>query len=234
MKTVAHGETLIQLTRLAAMNCYLVREAEGFTLVDTNLPGSARAIVRAAEEHGMPITRIVLTHAHTDHVGSLDALARVLAGIEIMITAREARFMRGDFSLDSDEPKSDLRGSFQTCKTAPTRSISPGDRIGSLEVVASAGHTPGHVSFLDVRDRTLLAGDAFQTRGGVAVSGVVRPLFPLPALATWHRPTAFQSALDLRALRPARLAPGHGPVIDDPLDQMDGALSEAQREEYAY
>jgi glyoxylase-like metal-dependent hydrolase (beta-lactamase superfamily II) len=98
-----------------------------------------------------------------------------------------------------------------------------------LEVIASPGHTPDHVSFLDVRDRTLIAGDAFQTRGGMAVSGVVRPLFPFPALATWHKPTALTSAQALRALNPTRLAVGHGRVLEEPLAMMDQAIAVARR-----
>jgi hypothetical protein len=41
MKTTQITPNLYQLTRLAAFNCYLVREADGFTLVDTNMSGSA-------------------------------------------------------------------------------------------------------------------------------------------------------------------------------------------------
>ncbi|GAC1473711.1 MAG: MBL fold metallo-hydrolase [Chloroflexota bacterium] len=230
MKAVRHGDNLIQLTRLIAFNCFLVREDDGFTAIDTGLPASAKGIQRVAQDNRLPIKRVIVTHAHGDHVGSLDALTRALPGIEVLMTARDARFLVGDFSLDPDEPRSDLRGSFPLCSTRPTREIAAGDRIGSLEVLSSPGHTPGHVSLFDVRDGTLIAGDAFQTRGGVAVSGTVRPLFPLPALATWHRPTALKSALALRSLRPSRLAAGHGPVLEDPLAQMDSALSLAQRE----
>jgi glyoxylase-like metal-dependent hydrolase (beta-lactamase superfamily II) len=111
----------------------------------------------------------------------------------------------------------------------PDRLLKPGDRVGSLEVVASPGHTPGHVSFLDVRDRSLIAGDAFQTRGGIAVSGVLRPLFPFPALATWNKQAALASATALRALQPSLLAVGHGNAIRDPAEAMDGAIEAARK-----
>ena len=92
----------------------------------------------------------------------------------------------------------------------------------------SPGHTPGHIAFLDVRDRTLIAGDAYQTRGGIAVSGVVRPLFPFPALATWDKPAALASAQALRKLQPSRLAVGHGEVLEEPMTAMDAAVAAAQ------
>ena len=132
MKTTTYGKHLIQLTRLAAFNCYLVREDDGFTLVDTNLPGSAKGILEAARKHGASIVRIVLTHAHQDHVASLDALHAALPNVEVAITSREARFLAGERTLDPDETQAKLRGSYQTCQTKPTRTLEPGDRIGSL------------------------------------------------------------------------------------------------------
>jgi glyoxylase-like metal-dependent hydrolase (beta-lactamase superfamily II) len=109
--------------------------------------------------------------------------------------------------------------------------VLPGDHVGSLTVVAAPGHTPGHLAFLDTRDGTLIAGDAFQTRGGIAVAGTLRPLFPFPALATWHPPTALASAQMLRALLPTRLAVGHGAVLDDPLPAMDRAIARAEQQQ---
>jgi glyoxylase-like metal-dependent hydrolase (beta-lactamase superfamily II) len=105
--------------------------------------------------------------------------------------------------------------------------LAPGDRVGSLEVHAAPGHTPGQIALLDVRDRTLICGDAYSTLGGVATSAKPNPRFPLPALATWHRPTALASAIALRALDPARLAPGHGKVVEAPGAAMDRAIATA-------
>lgn len=232
MQTTRHGDYLVQLTRLPRVfpvNCYLVREDDGLTLVDTALPGSAPAILAAARQLDAPIVRIALTHAHGDHVGALDELHALLPDAAVLITARDARFLKGDMSLDPGEPQTKLRGDYRRRTTPPTRLLARGDRVGSLEVIAAPGHTPGHIAFLDRRDGTLVAGDAFQTRGGVAVSGTLRPLFPFPALATWHKPTALASARALRALAPARLAVGHGVVLDDPLPAMDRAIAAAER-----
>jgi len=225
MKITEHGNNLIQLTFLKFVNCYLVREDDGFTLIDTGISGAnAKQIMKAAQQFNLPITRIVLTHAHDDHVGSLDALHELLPEAEVAITARDARFLSGDMSLDADEPQDKLRGGYHTRKTRPSRLLSEGDRIVSLEVIATPGHTPGHASFLDTRDNTLIVGDAFQTLGGVAVSGTLT-LFPLPALATWHKPSALESARKLRSLSPTRLVVGHGRVLEQPLAAMDRAIA---------
>lgn len=232
MRITNHGSHLVQLTRLPRLfpvNCYLVREQDGLILIDAGLPGSAPAILAAARGLGQSITRIVLTHAHADHLGSLDALHALLPAAEVLISARDARFLNGDMSLDADEPQDKLRGAYQTAAARPTATLRDGDRVGSLQVIATPGHTPGHIALYDPRDGSLIAGDALQTRAGVAVSGTLRPLFPFPALATWHRPAALASARRLRALGPARLAVGHGEVLEQPSAAMDRAIAELAR-----
>jgi glyoxylase-like metal-dependent hydrolase (beta-lactamase superfamily II) len=219
---------LLQLTWWGVFNSYLVREDEGFTAIDTGLNQSAEGILEAATAHGFPITRLTLTHAHGDHVGSLDKLAAALPGAEVAFTERTARLLQGDLTLADGEPQAALRGSFVRRQTEPGHILVPGQRLGSLQVIAAPGHTPDQVAFFDVRDGTLIAGDAFQTQGGIAVSGVMRWLFPFPAAATWHLPTALESAIRLRALRPTHLAAGHGRVLVDPLEAMDRAIQAAE------
>jgi glyoxylase-like metal-dependent hydrolase (beta-lactamase superfamily II) len=224
MKVRAYSNNLFQLTRLGFVNCYLAREEDGFTLIDTGMSGQAQSIIQVAQGIGQPIVRIVLTHAHIDHVGSLDALHEALPDAQVAISERDARFLSGDKSLDPSEPQVPLRGGYPVCKTRPTVLLHEGDRIGSLEVIATPGHTPGHLSFLDTRDRAIIAGDAFQTLGGVAVSGTFKPLFPLPALATWHKGLALESARKLLALQPSVLTVGHGRMLEHPQTAMERAI----------
>ena len=229
MKITTYGENLIQLTRLTFVNCFLVREADGFTLVDTGMSGSAEGIIKAARDLGAPIRRIVLTHAHVDHVGSLDALHELLPDVEVAISARDARFLTGDHSLDADEPQLPLKGGYPVITTRPTRLLQAGDRIGSLEAIASPGHTPGHMAFFDQRDRTVIAGDTFSIKAGIHTGGTFRLLFPFHALATWDKAMTIRSAEALVALQPARLAVGHGNTMDDPIPAMQRAIAEAKR-----
>lgn len=230
MKVTASGNNLFQLNHLKFVNCYLVREDDGFTLIDASYPASqAQPILECARKLGLPIVRIVLTHAHVDHVGALDSLHEALPDAPVIISERDARFLGGDMSLDPSEPQTKLRGGYPVCKAKPTLLLHEGDHVGSLEVIATPGHTPGHLAFLDARDRALIAGDAFQTQGGIAVSGVVKPLFPLPAMSSWNDGLSLESARKLLALQPSLLAVGHGRMLSNPQAAMEGAIRVMER-----
>jgi glyoxylase-like metal-dependent hydrolase (beta-lactamase superfamily II) len=227
-----HSSNLVQLTLYPAlfpMNCYLVVEADGLTLVDSTTSSPASDIDVIAKQLGRSLRRVALTHAHGDHVGGVAGVRQRFPGVEVSLSERDTPILAGDKTLRPSEPQTPVKGYFVKVDWKPDRVLKPGDRVGSLEIVASPGHTPGHVAFLDVRDRSLIAGDAFQTRAGIAVSGVLRPLFPFPAMATWNKRAALASAVALRALDPTLLAVGHGDAIKDPGSQMDRAIGAARK-----
>jgi glyoxylase-like metal-dependent hydrolase (beta-lactamase superfamily II) len=225
--------TVYQLTfmpRLFPVNCYLVEEEDGLTLIDAALPYSVKGILQAARKIGKPITRIVLTHAHSDHVGALDAFKQVIPDVPVHISKRDARLMAGDRSLDPGEPDTPIRGGVPTnLKTRADILLQDGDRVGSLVALSAPGHTPGSMAFLDTRNGSLIAGDAFQTRGGIAVSGQIRPWFPFPAWATWNQEKALESARKLRECNPTLLAVGHGEWLKQPGTAIDRAITDAER-----
>lgn len=212
---------LLALNRLKAVNAYLVREEDGFTLVDTMIGGSAQRIIDAARAAGGEIRRIAFTHGHGDHVGSLDALRAALGdGVEVLMSELDARILAGEKPIDGKVP-----GMWPKLKTRPDTHLAPGDRVGSLEVIAAPGHSPGHLAFLDTRDRALIAGDVFSSIGGLAVSNHVFWKFPLPAMATWDKAQDLASAKALRALDPSVLVVGHGPPTRNPAAAMDAAIA---------
>jgi len=232
MRMIKNGY-LYQVTFMAnvfPVNCYLVEEEDGLTLIDAALGFCTKGILKAAETIGKPITKIVLTHAHEDHVGALDSLKELLPEIPVYISIRDHRLMNDDRSLDPHEDQAPIKGGVpKKLKTRANVLLKEGDLIGSLTAIETPGHTPGSMSFLDLRTKALIAGDAFQTRGGIAVAGDIKPLFPFPAFGTWSKKTALASAKKLVSYEPWLLAVGHGELVENPVRVMEQAIGNFER-----
>ncbi|MEH7273256.1 MBL fold metallo-hydrolase [Neobacillus vireti] len=232
MRVVKNGY-LYQVTFLPnffPVNCYLVEEEKELTLIDAALPFSMDGICKAAESIEKPITKIILTHAHEDHVGALDRIKEKLPNVPVYISVRDNRIMNGDLSLDQHEPQTPIKGGVpKKLKTRANVLLKEGDLVGSLAAIETPGHTPGSMSFYDTRTHALIAGDAFQTRGGIAVAGDVKPWFPFPAFGTWSKETALESARKLADYKPDLLAVGHGELVKNPTGVMEQAIRSLEK-----
>lgn len=222
--------SLYQLTfmpRLFPVNCYLIEEEDGLTLIDAALSSSAASILSAARTIGKQITKIVLTHAHSDHIGALDSLKDALPDAEVMVSQMEWDILQNKKKMEAGHP---IKGGYpQNIKSKPDKFLSEGDRVGSLEVIAAPGHSPGMLALFDHRDGALLVGDAFQLRGGIAVSGDLRWQFPFPSWATWSKEISIRTAKKLADLEPRVLAVGHGDLLHEPLLSMKQAIQRAEK-----
>jgi len=87
--------------------------------------------------------------------------------------------------------------------------VPAGDR--ALDVIATPGHAPDHVCYFDRDSRDLYCGDMARQGGTIVI----------PAGQGGNLRDYMMSLERIRALRPARLLPGHGPIIDDPAALID-------------
>lgn len=232
MKVTKIGN-VYQLTlwpKIFPVNCYIVEEEKELTLIDTGMPASFKGIVKAITEIGKPLTNIVLTHAHGDHVGTLDKLKQIYKDAVVSISNRDSRLLRGDTTLNEEEPQFPIKGGIpKGIQTNPDRLLNEGDTIGSLKVVETPGHTPGSISLFDTKSGAIIVGDASQTRGKLAVCGQLVKSFPFPAFATWNKEISIQSAKKVFQLEPTLLAVGHGEMIKNPIEAIKKALLVAEK-----
>jgi glyoxylase-like metal-dependent hydrolase (beta-lactamase superfamily II) len=224
MRTTTVTDNLTLLNKYRFVNAYLVREDDGYTLVDTMM-SAAGEVIDTAEAAGIPIRRIALTHGHGDHAGSLDALKERLGNsVQVLIPELDDRILAGEKVTEGKLP-----GSWPTVKTRADVRLTHGERVGSLEVVATPGHTPGHVAFRDTRDGSVIAGDVFTSIGKVSVTSHYYLRFPLATMGTWERGTDLESARTVRALEPSILVVGHGPAVRNPGAAIDQAIARAEQ-----
>lgn len=102
----------------------------------------------------------------------------------------------------------------------PVVAVEDGQRVGPLVAVATPGHTPDHLAY--VLGDVVFTGDAVLGEGSVFVA-------PDPGALR-----GYLEALErLRALEPALLCPGHGPVVTDPDGHLEGYLAHRRAREAA-
>ena len=107
--------------------------------------GELDRIVAAAEQAGVVVEKILVTHAHIDHAGGVAELAAEL-GVPVEGPHRDDQFW-----IDLLAEQSQRFGFPPAQAFTPNRWLDDGDtvRVGqlSLHVIHCPGHTPGHVVF---------------------------------------------------------------------------------------
>ncbi len=185
---------------LRATSCFLLLDRR-VTLIDTGLPGSAERILRAValcRRRPDEIERIVITHYHPDHLGSLAALQRQLPA-KAAIHAAEAPVVQSAAGPPPPFASAALRTMTRPVANRafhyePVRIDEPlhdGDELsvlGGMRVVHTPGHTPGHIALYFPRMALLIAGDALEYREGTLSGPAARVTADMPqALASLRK-----------------------------------------------
>lgn len=145
------------------------------TIVDTGARGSAGRVLAYIVGLGRrldEVERIVLTHAHPDHSGSLAEIYRA-TGAPVCVHASEAGWVAGEVPAPAlvAHPLLDqvLRPVTRTQPVPVTGELDDGDVLpilGGARVLHVPGHTRGSIALHVVGRRTLIVGDALQVRWG--------------------------------------------------------------------
>ena len=202
------------------VNVYLHKAADGLTLIDTGVAGVRAGLERQLQGSGFAmsdIKRILITHAHVDHVGGL---AELQAATDASAWAHrlDAPIVRGESPVplpnSQDVSRQDkligaLISSFVGSEQLPARvdrELEQGEFLDEvhpgLELVHLPGHSPGQIGFWFKQERVLIGGDVMMH----LTPWLTRPLGAYtPDMAAANR-----SILKVAELRVKTLGLGHG------------------------
>lgn len=171
-----------------AINVLLLEDDDGWTLVDTGVAGSVERIKASLANLAAgpeDLKRVFITHQHDDHTGGLRGILEWAPHAEVGATAREAEVVSGRRGYD---PASSPLLRFVARNAQPPgvpvgRALGEGDLVSGFRIVATPGHTPGHVSLLRDEDGLLFTADAFGCLPRRLRVGVRKAFCVDPALA---------------------------------------------------
>ena len=178
MDRVADG---IYATR-GYVSAYLIDGDQGVVLVDTGLPKKDGLIANGLSSIGRKledIVTIVLTHSHTDHMGSAAALKEASRSV-VVAPSVDTPAIQGEVPIPSPPM---MRGPLKLIsKMLPTPTpvivdhrISESYQGGlpdDFKAIDTPGHTPGHTSYLlDRQGGVMFVGDAAANKKGSITKG---------------------------------------------------------------
>ena len=190
---------------------FLVKHAEGWTVIDAGAPGFEDMIFKAvlAQTKGEKPRRLILTHGHTDHAAAAPRM-RDDWGVLIAAGRAEIPYLLGSGRYNKIPPGNLLYRLIQLSPPAlfgrnVQLPLDEGMQMDGLEVFHVPGHAPGLVALLHRADRALVSGDTFMNLKN-KLSDPYRPFTYDMALN--HRSQARLAQLDFD-----HLLVSHGPVI---------------------
>ena len=163
----------------------LIKKGQELTLIDTGFPNQVDDIKSAIEKENLTFTNlknIILTHHDIDHMGNVKAILKLLPQIELIVYEDEADYINGsktpckvemlekNFHKLNDENKQlykIFKYFFENNKINPDKLVKDGDIIDvgeKLKVIATPGHTMGHMSLYIDKYKLLIAGDLFMKK----------------------------------------------------------------------
>lgn len=220
---------------LAWGNAYVLKEGDNVALIDTGLQKDRDDLLRALKEIGAEpsqVSAVFLTHAHTDHAGNAAFFAK--QGAKIYAHTLEIPYARSPLRPHSHgmswlrRPLTRLAFAigerrFPVERCSEIERVEEGSLIeapgGSLHVIATHGHSPGHVSYWYQPYDVLFSGDAILTIVPVRLK---RELSLPVRLFSDNWAQAIQSAKYLSRTTPAMMLSGHGdPLAENVQKQLE-------------
>jgi len=192
-----------RIERVRGANVYLLVD-DTLTLIDTGLPGNGKRILAYITRIGRApaeLNRIIITHNHIDHAGSVGELSAQTAA-KIMLHPADAEITRnGDVYLSPN--LEGVQGWFldrlMYFVPLPTvkvdQLLNDGEFLpclGGLRIIHVPGHTPGSICLFLVEKKVLFTGDVVINNG----PRLSRPL-PYPGVSVRQSENSLRKLIDL-------------------------------------
>lgn len=205
-------------TGLIAGRVYALQDADGLTLVDTSIANAGSKILAQLQQAGHALSsvkRILITHAHPDHIGSLPQLQKA-TGAEVWVHRLDQPVVEGKLPI----PRRSFNPRPPDMKVDPTsvsRTLEDNEVLpvlGGLHVIWTPGHAPGHCSYWQPERRMLITGDAIF----YFFDRMTQPLGALTVDAEENK----RSIKKLHTLKPDSMLFGHGnPIVSHAMPLFD-------------
>ena len=167
----------------------VVLKDEGeMVLIDCGYPGFFPYVHSAAARKGLDLsrlTKIIITHHDFDHMGALAEFKEKYPHIEVISSPEEAKYISSREkslrlqqaealypSLPEEERKAakSFERKLAAVKPAQVNRLVYDQEIfpwcGGVEIIATPGHMPGHISVYARQEKALIAGDAMVVENG--------------------------------------------------------------------
>lgn len=172
-----------------ATKCYLIHTGAGGEAWVVDASFEPEPIARRVEELGLAVTKIVLTHAHVDHIAGLTELRTRFSDAQVLLHRAEEAWL-GDPMLNLSE------GAGMPVTSSPADLLLDGGETLTLgghefEALHTPGHSPGGISLHCAGAKVALVGDTlfagsigrhdFPTSDADALfNSILRTLYALP------------------------------------------------------
>ena len=174
-----------QFSRLRGMgiwgaNVFLL-VGDTLTLVDTGFKGRSVHILKEVARLGYSpadIARIIITHHHADHTGSLAPLKEVTQA-KVIAHPADAPYIDGRLPQPGParpewlgDTLAPLRGLWATIPVAVDVLVSDGDELpilGGITILHTPGHTPGSISLFLQKEGLVIVGDVLSNTAGLSL-----------------------------------------------------------------
>jgi cyclase len=182
-------------------NAGVIADDDGLTVVDTLMVRSQwEPFAEAVAALDRPVKRVVLTHAHVDHVGGTTQFRNAA----VYATPVTSELLDGPMPIDAYKAfMPAFEGEFDDLAEIGTRPVShlvdgAAQLTPRAELLPASGHTPGDLMVLVDDADVLFAGDLC--------------FFGVTPLAFQGDPATWAAMLDVVAELGDVIVPGHGPV----------------------